>query len=101
MPSPSRHVGPPLLPLALIATGLFLASLIVGAAGGGPFPSPYDPADDILRFFAGHSTTVRVTATLEFAAAVPLAILAAALLAARRTIASTPASKDTQHAHQP
>jgi hypothetical protein len=79
MSSTSRHVGPPLVPLALIAAGLFLASLIVGAAGGGPFPSPYDSADDILRFFADHSTTVRATATLQFAAAVPLAILAASL----------------------
>lgn len=68
-----------MLPLALIATGLFVASLVVGAAGGGPFPSPYDPASDVLAFFADHQTTVRVAATLQFAAAVPLAILAAAL----------------------
>lgn len=76
---PPHHVGPPLLPLALIVCGLFAASLIVGAAGGGPFPSPYDPAHDVLAFFAGHSTTVRVAATLQFASAVPLAILAASL----------------------
>jgi hypothetical protein len=71
--------GPPLLPLALIATALFVASLVVGAAGGGPFPSPYDPAHELLAYVAGHRTTVQVAATLQFASAVPLAILAAAL----------------------
>jgi hypothetical protein len=79
MSSSLRHVGPPLLPVALIAAGLFLASLVVGAGGGGPFPSPYDSADDVLRFFSAHSTTVRAAATLQFASAVPLAILAASL----------------------
>jgi hypothetical protein len=79
MSSRSRHVGPPLVPVALIAFGLFVASLIVGAAGGGPFPSPYDSADTVLRFFADHGTTVRAAATLQFACAVPLAILAASL----------------------
>jgi hypothetical protein len=75
----SRHVGPPLLPLALISVALFAASLVVGAAGGGPFPSPYDHAPDVIAFFSRHSTTVRVAATLQFASAVPLAILAASL----------------------
>ena len=75
----SRHVGPPLLPLALISVALFAASLVVGATGGGPFPSPYDHTRDVIAFFSGHSTTVRVAATLQFASAVPLAILAASL----------------------
>jgi hypothetical protein len=64
----------------VIATTLFLASLIVGALGGGPFPSPYDSNPDVLTFFARHSTTVRVAATLQFASAVPLAILSASLV---------------------
>lgn len=75
----SRHVGPPLLPLALISVALFAASLVVGDAGGGPFPSPYDDTRDVIAFFAAHVTTVRVAATLQFASAVPLAILAASL----------------------
>lgn len=79
-PASRRQPGPPLLPLALIATALFLSSLVVGAAGGGPFPSPYDPAHEVLAFFADHRTTVQVAATLQFASAVPLAILAAALV---------------------
>jgi hypothetical protein len=68
------------MPVAVIATGLFVASLVVGALGGGPFPSPYDSSSDVLAFFATHRTTVRVAATLQFASAVPLAILAAALV---------------------
>jgi hypothetical protein len=79
-PGRSRHVGPPLGPVAVIATALFVASLVVGALGGGPFPSPYDSTPDVLGFFAGHRTTVRVAATLQFASAVPLAILSAALV---------------------
>ena len=51
----------------------------MGAAGGQPFPSPYDDAGVIYAFFAGHSTTIRVGATLQFASAVPLAILAVSL----------------------
>jgi hypothetical protein len=76
---PHRHVGPPLAPLAVISVTLFAASLVVGATGGGPFPSPYDHASDVVGFLAAHSTTVRVAATLQFASAVPLAILAASL----------------------
>ncbi len=81
-PPPSRvprHVGPPLVPVAVISVALFAASLVVGAAGGGPFPSPYDHASEVIAFFSAHSTTVRVAATLQFASAVPLAILAASL----------------------
>jgi hypothetical protein len=79
LPSRGRHVGPPLVPLALITVALFVASLVVGAAGGGPFPSPYTDASDAIAFFAAHPTTVQVAATLQFASAVPLAILAASL----------------------
>jgi hypothetical protein len=78
--SEPRHVGPPLVPVAVIATTLFVAGLVVGAVGGGPFPSPYDSAPDVLAYFAGHRTTVQVAATLQFASAVPLAILSAALV---------------------
>ncbi len=75
----SRHVGPPLLALALISVALFAASLVVSAAAAGPFPSPYDDTHTVIAFFAAHATTVRVVATLQFASAVPLAILAASL----------------------
>jgi hypothetical protein len=71
-------VGPPLLPLALISVALFAASLVVAATGGGPLPSPYDHTR-VIAFVSGHATTVQVAATLQFASAVPLAILAASL----------------------
>src|SRR5437588_808082 len=67
----SRHVGPPLLALALISVALFAASLLVGATGGGSFPSPYDHTRDVIAFFSAHATTVRVAATLQFASAGP------------------------------
>jgi hypothetical protein len=68
------------VPIAVIAAALFVASLVVGGIGGGPFPSPYDSTTDVLGFFADHRTTVRVLATLQFASAVPLGILSAALV---------------------
>lgn len=68
-----------MVPLALISVGLFLASLIVGSAGGGPVPSPYASSTDVFSFFAAHRSTVAVSATLQFASAVPLAVLAASL----------------------
>ncbi|MEA2281174.1 MAG: hypothetical protein QOK21_1781 [Solirubrobacteraceae bacterium] len=68
------------MPIAVIAAALFVASLVVGGIGGGPFPSPYDSTTDVLGFFADHRTTVRVLATLQFASAVPLGILSAALV---------------------
>ena len=76
---PPRHVGPPPLPTALIWVALFAASLVVGAVGGGPFPSPYDDVHHVVGFFSEHRTTVQVAAALQFASAVPLAILAASL----------------------
>jgi hypothetical protein len=77
--SPRRHVGPPLVPVALISVALFVASVVVGVTGGGPFPSPYDHTSDVIAFFSAHRTTVQAAAALQFASAVPLAILAASL----------------------
>jgi hypothetical protein len=69
-----------LVPVALISVALFVASLVVAAAaGGGPFPSPYDDTSDVIAFFSAHRTTVQVAAALQFASAVPLTILAASL----------------------
>src|ERR1700738_2474144 len=78
-PRPRRHVGPPLVPLALISVALFAASLVVDATGAGPFPSPYDDSRGVIAFFSAPPTPVRAAATLQFASAVPLAILAASL----------------------
>src|ERR1700730_17637017 len=62
--SASRHVGPPALPLALVSVALFAASLVIGATGGGPFPSPYDHTRDVIAFFSGHATTVRLAGSV-------------------------------------
>lgn len=70
--------GPPLGVLALISTGLFIASLVAGSVlAGGTFPSPFGNAEVILDYVTEQGTAMRVAATLQFASAVPLAIYAA------------------------
>lgn len=73
------QAGPPLGVLALVSTGLFVASLIFGTvlAGGELFPSPFGDAETILGYVSQHAVALQVAATLQFASAVPLAIYAA------------------------
>src|SRR6476620_2752431 len=80
----ATHRGPPLVVLALISAALFAAGVIVSAAAGAVFPSPYDSASEIQAFFAGHRDAVRVTAFLQFASAVPLAIFTATVVSRLR-----------------
>ncbi len=80
----ATHRGPPLVALALISAALFAAGVIVSAAAGAGFPSPYDSAAEIQAFFAGHRDAVRVTAFLQFASAVPLAIFTATVVSRLR-----------------
>ncbi len=72
--------GPPLVVLAVIFTGLFLGSVVgVGAAtGGAHFPSPYDPVTALSAYLNAHHGALAIAALLQFAAAIPLAIFAAA-----------------------
>lgn len=72
-----RHRGPSLLAVAIVFVSLFVASLVTVAAmtGGGHFPSPFEPA--ATTFFSDHADAVRVSAFLQFGAAVPLAIFTA------------------------
>src|ERR1700738_5366402 len=72
--------GPPLVILAVIFTGLFVGSVVgVGAAtGGAPFPSPYDPIATLSSYLSAHHQALVIAAFLQFAAAIPLAIFAAA-----------------------
>ncbi|MCW3840396.1 hypothetical protein ONA70_09850 [Micromonospora yasonensis] len=75
-----RHQsGPPLGVLAVVFTALFIASLVLGTllASGKPYPSPFGPAADILAYFRDHQRAVQVSAALQFAAAIPLAIYTA------------------------
>jgi hypothetical protein len=72
-----RHRGPSLLAVAIVFVSLFVASLAAMAAmtGGGHLPSPFAPA--ATTFFSDHADAVRVSAFLQFGAAVPLAIFTA------------------------
>ena len=59
---------------------LFMASLVASSVlSGQVFPSPFGTATAIQAYFTGHRDAVRVSAVLQFAAAVPLAVLAAAV----------------------
>ncbi|MEU0558415.1 DUF4386 domain-containing protein [Dactylosporangium sp. NPDC006015] len=71
--------GPPLGVLGVIVTALFIAGLVLGTmlADGTPFPSPFGDAAQIVAYFQDHELAVRVGGTLQFAAAIPLAIYAA------------------------
>ncbi|MEV6520348.1 DUF4386 domain-containing protein [Longispora sp. NPDC051575] len=79
MTSPTRQGGPPLGILGLVFTALFLGGLFGGIAlgGGDIYPSPYAAPEEILGYFRGHADAVRISAVLQFAAAIPLGIYAA------------------------
>jgi hypothetical protein len=72
-----RHRGPPLLLVASVFVSLFVGSLVATAAmtGGGHFPSPFEPG--ATAFFSDHADAVRVSAFLQFGAAVPLSVFTA------------------------
>jgi hypothetical protein len=70
--------GPPLGILAVVFTALFLAGVVISTALAGKAPpSPFGAQDDILRYFAGEHTAVRVSAFFQFGSAVPLGVYAA------------------------
>ncbi len=75
--------GPPLVALAVIFTGLFVGSIVgVGAAtGGAHFPSPYASITTLSSYLAAHHSALVISALLQFAAAIPMAIFAAAVSA--------------------
>lgn len=79
MTTPRTQGGPPLGVLAVVFTALFLAGIVLGVvfANGVAFPSPFGSATDILAYFRDHQLAVRISALLQFAAAIPLAIYAA------------------------
>ena len=75
--------GPPLLLLAVIFAVLFLASAVgvTAATGGAHFPSPYDPVAKLSAYLNAHHAALQISSLLQFAAAIPLAIFTAAVVA--------------------
>lgn len=73
------QAGPPLPPIAIATVALFMASLVLPTilAGGATYPSPYSDEVTILDYFRAHPGPVLLTAILQFAASLPLAIYAA------------------------
>ena len=68
--------GPPLPMMAIIFAALFLASVVgVGAAAGAHLPSPFDPVSKLSAYLAAHRDGLQISSLLQFASAVPLAIL--------------------------
>jgi hypothetical protein len=75
--------GPPLGPLAIVFTALFVASLVVSTvlAGGDVFPSPFDGGDEATAYFTGNPDALKFSAVLQFGSSIPLAIFAASVTA--------------------
>jgi len=75
----ARHRGPNLGALSVVYTGLFLASLAITAVmtKGEHFPSPFVSPEVAQAFFATNANVVRLSAFLQFGAAIPLGIFAA------------------------
>jgi hypothetical protein len=74
-----RHQGPSLLVVAIVFVALFTASLVAIAVmtGGAHFPTPFQPVSEATLFLSAHSGAVRLSAFLQFGAAIPLAVFAA------------------------
>ncbi|MFR9770857.1 hypothetical protein [Nocardia sp. SC052] len=81
------RLGPSPGVFATASAALFVAGLAAStvAAGGDVFPSPFAAPDDALFYFTDHRDTVRLGATLQFAAAIPGALFVAAITARLRT----------------
>jgi hypothetical protein len=78
-PSGELHRGPLLVLVGTVFVLLFAASLATGTAmaGGEHFPSPFQPSDRSVAYFAVHPAAVRGGAFLQFGAAIPVGIFTA------------------------
>jgi len=84
--SPARFAGPPLLPLAIVYTLLFVANIVsaVLLRHGAPFVTPFGDAEAARAFFAANPLAVKVRAFFFFGSAVPLAIYTATVVSLLR-----------------
>jgi hypothetical protein len=83
---PTRFAGPPLLPLAIVYTLLFIASIVsaVLLRHGAPFITPFGDAEAARAFFAANPLAVKVSGFFFFGSAVPLAIYTATVVSRLR-----------------
>jgi hypothetical protein len=81
-----RHRSPPLGIVGTVFVALFVASLAVGLAmtGGTPYPTPYDPPEAARNYFGPYADLIRISAFLQFGAAIPLGIFAATVVSRLR-----------------
>jgi len=84
--NPTRFAGPPLSPLAVVYTGLFVASIVCAALlrHGAPFVTPFGDAEAARALFAANPFAVKVSAFFFFGSAVPLAIYTATVVSRLR-----------------
>jgi len=82
----ARHRGPNPGFVALVFTALFLAGLVPVTllVSETHFPSPLQPAEEIVGYFRVESAKVRFCAFLHFAASIPLGIFTAAMVSRLR-----------------
>jgi len=80
--SSTRFAGPPLLPLAIVYTLLFVANIAsaVLLRHGPSFVTPFGDAEAARAFFAANAFAVKVSAFFFFGSAVPLAIYTATVV---------------------
>lgn len=95
---PARHASPHPGALAVAYTILFVAGLCAISGLGAPFgakppyfPGPWEPADTIVSYFQTHSAGVRLCASLQVAAMIPLGIFTAAVVSRLRFLGITAA----------
>ena len=78
----SRHRSPPLALVAVVFVLLCAASLLANLvlAGAASIPSGYPPIDALQNYYTAAPGAVRLSAFLQFGAAMPFAVLVAAMV---------------------
>ena len=82
----ARHRGPNPGVVALVFTALFLAGLVPVTLlySETHFPAPYQPPEEVVAYFRGEATKVRLCAFLQFGSSIPLGIFAATMVSRLR-----------------
>lgn len=95
---PARHAAPHPGALATAYTLLFLAGLCAVSGFGALlgvkppyFPGPWQSGEDIIKYFQTHGAAVRLCASLQVAAMIPLGIFTATVVSRLRFLGITAA----------